>query len=212
MKRLILILLTPFFVNANQVDLNIEKWVHTPYKKNQSHSISSQDNAMLIEVRGSAGFLATPLSEPSQVREISIRGAFSGNLDLGGEMQGDSDADDFALRVGLIYSGERKLSWLQKRLAPKWLQDAFEFAPTDDAGIGRIVFYNFYSDQRLSGSQRIHPKLDLIEERFIDEIKPNFDYTFSIDGQEDVLGFWISTDGDDTGSNFDLTINEFSYE
>ena len=55
---------------------------------------------------------------------------------------------------------------------------------------------------------------DLFTETIVKQVAAdeNFDFSYTLPMPEKVLALWISSDGDDTGSNFALTVNSISYD
>ncbi len=144
---------------------------------------------------------------PQVIRNIVIEGQKFGSLNLNKTIQGSKGNDDFILRVGLITIGENKLKGIKKMFAPTWLKNLFQLSRNEE-GIGKVQFYNFFSDSRLKGRKRIHPSSKLINEKFLEKIQDSFKYQFDTLLNDEILGIWIGTDGDDTKSNFELLIKK----
>ena len=204
--------ITPFicFSNAVKVPLLKNQWFYTPYQKNFEHRLEFSNEELTIHVDKSAGVLAYKFEKPVRAKEIRIKGSYQGKLKLKSSLQGSKDNDDFILRVGLIYSGPKKLTGIKKFFAPQWLKEIY--SKFGKEGLGNIDFYSTYSDNRLKGKRRDHPNSSLIKEFFVHSALPEFDYLIDVDSDRKAVGLWIATDGDDTGSSFKLHLSEISFQ
>ena len=63
-----------------------------------------------------------------------------------------------------------------------------------------------------SSKKRKHPLSDLLFEERVQYIEGEGEFTLEkeLDQPMESLGIWLSTDGDDTGSEFELVITEMS--
>jgi len=196
---------------AAEVSLNPSDWHLLSYRGIPSHRILSKEHGMKIEVKRSASPLVALLPEPTVASELMIRAAIDGDLNLSKQPQGSKGADDFRLRVGLIYEGNQALDSFQLALAPSWLKRLAKLLP-DGTGVSHVQFLNTYSDPELRNLERTHPTTQLWQERFILDVNQmgKIDQRITVADAAKVIGIWISTDGDDTDSCFDVIIEQIS--
>ena len=111
--------------------------------------------------------------------------------------------------MGLILEGERTLGFFERQISPDWVIELFKLAEGIE-GLSHVHFYNVYSDQKLKGKTREHPLTDLFKESFVAEVGPKGEIIVdvAVDAGKRVAGLWISSDGDDTGAKFEVTITE----
>jgi hypothetical protein len=169
--------------------------------------VSFADKKMRIKVNNSASPLIHSLAVPTAVRELDVSFSLKGNLNLGKKKQGSKGADDFLLRVGLVFEGDKKLGFFQRQFAADWVKQLFNLA-SDKTGIDGIVFYNVYSDQALASKKRVHPASELLTEVFVAKAVKGKETTMKVKirKKEKVLALWISCDGDDTQSQYEVVI------
>jgi hypothetical protein len=189
---------------------NADQWKVLEFRKIKPNVVQFNSHGMRIEVDGSGGPIVHKLAAPVRVRSLSATGRYSPKLKLP-VRQGDKKADDFAVRIGLVVEGDKRLSWVKAKIAPKWVNALYQLAPKD-MGIDRIEFINLVEDKTLLGQHRTHPKSDLLVERFVAVAADDGTFTLNYEWKQplDVLAVWISSDGDDSGSKFTVDIQEIS--
>jgi len=194
-----------------EVSLDPSDWHLLSYRGIPSHRIFSKEQGMKIEVKRSASPLVALLPQPTVANELMIRAAIDGDLNLHNQAQGTKGADDFRLRVGLIYEGDQALDSFQLALAPSWLKRLARLLP-DGTGVSHVQFLNTYSDPILQNLERTHPTTKLWQEKFILDVNQmgKIDQRITVADAAKVIGIWISTDGDDTNSCFDVIIEQIS--
>ena len=128
-----------------------------------------------------------------------------------GVAQGSKEADDFRLRVGLVYQGDKRMNMMQRMIAPKWLKTMFDLAP-EDQGISRVEFFGTWTDSTLAGSDLTHFATDLWQQHFVLEVSANGEINQQVLVPSDapVVALWLSSDGDNTGSQFSVQIEEIT--
>ena len=187
-----------------------EGWEILTFSGTKANQVSFSEQGMLIAVDQSASPLIFPLPVAKTISEVSLQLEINGYLNLDGNNQGEKDADDFIFRLGLVHAGDRQLNFLQRSVAPAWIRRLYELAP-DNTGISHIEFYNVYSDRQLAGKSRIHPRSDLMLENFISQRPADSNQlamTFKPESAKPVLAIWLSIDGDDTGSSYQILLKE----
>lgn len=210
--RAVLIGLSLFFsINTlgETIAFNSKNTVLLSYNKIKPNRVSFNADHLVIDVQGSSGPIVYPFESPKALSELTIKAKIDGNLSLKGE-QGSKGSDDFRLRVGLVYEGQKTLSFIQKKIAAKWIKTLFDLAKGKAEGIKEVYFYNTYTDSKLKNKIRKHPLSKLLREEFSLHINKEgvIDQKITLNPDEKVLGLWISSDGDDTRSKFKITINK----
>jgi hypothetical protein len=191
---------------------DLQRWTALSYRSIPANTASVEDGNLHISVNESASPLVYKLDEPLAVISLVVKARWSGKLNIPqGAVQGEAGADDFILKLGIVEAGDRTLNWLQRRIAANWIQQLFKLAPKG-TGVERINFLSTTQQQKLLGSRRTHPLNDLLYETRVTflESPGEFEMVYQFEGPVVVLGLWISSDGDDTGSSFDLTIERIT--
>jgi len=186
-----------------------DKWEVLQYSGIKANQVNFNKNAMTIKVNQSAGPLVYQLKKPQVVKEIIIDVDILGKLKLKKTKQGDKGNDDFSLRVGLVYQGDKKLGFMQKQMAPGWIKKLFSLAPKN-LGVSHVEFFSVFQDQRLANSKRVHPLSELMVENFVVQQPANgkLKARFKVPSNKTALAVWISSDGDDTNSAFSVRLNQ----
>ncbi len=191
---------------------DLQRWTSLSFSSIPANTVSVEDGNLHISVNKSASPLVYKLDEPLAVMSLAVKARWSGKLNIPqGAVQGEAGADDFILKLGIVEAGDRTLNWLQRRIAANWIQQLFKLAPKG-TGIERINFLSTTQQQKLLGSRRTHPLDDLLYETRVTYLESpgEFEMVYQFEEPVVVLGLWISSDGDDTGSSFDLTIDRIT--
>ena len=215
MKKTLLIALTLIAAPSLAFDVpvaDLAAWKVLSFRNIAANTVTVNDGVMNIAVDKSASPLVYKLAAPLTVTAVTVDANWSGALKLPeNTVQGEDGADDFVLKLGIVEAGDRKLNWLQRRIAADWLQQLFKLAPPG-TGVRRINFLSTTQQQALVGSARVHPLNDLLYETRVTWLPSpgEFTMTYRFPEPVDVLGLWISADGDDTASHFDLQIRRIT--
>jgi hypothetical protein len=215
MRKSLALVVTLFSTGAFAFDVpiaDLDKWLALSFSRIPANSVSIADGRLHISVDRSASPLVYKLDEPVRITGVTVTASWTGALRIPeGATQGDDGADDFVLKLGIVEAGDRTLNWLQRRIAADWVRQLFRLAP-EGTGVGRINFLSTTQTQSLVDSSRTHPLNDLLHETRIVylEEQGDFEMTRYFDAPVETLGLWISSDGDDTGSSFDLYIERIT--
>ena len=187
-------------------------WQLLSYSSLPPNQVNIDNQEMVIRVNGSASPVIYPFKRPLSIDEISFNIQIEGKLtNTTGQRQGEKGSDDFLFRLGVVYEGEQRLSYFQRAIAADWVKTLFGLAP-DGAGVDHIAFYNVYSDERLAGQERVHPASDLLKEYFVVKVEEGDGkqpLVIRPDPGKKIVALWISSDGDDTGSAFEVQLSDF---
>lgn len=207
MKLLLFIitLLMSFTGFAQQnIPFDSSMWKVLSYKKIPSNQVEFENQEMLIKVQSSAGPIVFKLPEMKKVKLVRIKGRFKGQKNV---ESGDFDEDSI-LRIGLVATGDKKLNAFYRMVSPRWVKELFELAPKN-YGLDKIFFLNFTNRKELLHRERFHPKSELIHEKMVYVIdkEGDFDAEIPFDETKQIAALWMSTDGDDTASSFEVQIS-----
>jgi hypothetical protein len=165
-----------------------------------------------IAVASSASALFYPLSPAPRVRRLRVAGDLGGLPQLAPDaVEGRDRGDDYALRIGLVFGGTHRLTWLERWIAPGWVKDLTRLL--GDAAIGETRFW-VVSQRTAPGtvqtlSERYHWK-SIVASRvagpgpFTIDVPPG--------EAEPCLGVWVQSDGDDSRSAFAVTVHRLELE
>ncbi len=206
-----------FGAQATEIPLSLETgaWQALTYTSVQSNVVKNTGDSMNIHIMGSASPLIYVFDQPQIIQSILASGSLSGVPTLPKHAeQGDEGADDFALRIGLVLAGDKQLGPAQQLFAPKWIKTVYGLAP-ENTGIDHILFLNVAQSLQTGWQQRTHPNSEglFVEHKVAEAMGAGtflIDHTF--DQTKQVIALWISADGDDTQSSFDVTIDSISYQ
>ncbi len=181
-----------------------EKFSNVP--KNET-TVSPQ--GLLIRVNSSAGPLIYPLKSKIEILGFKVRGEFKGLPNMTNpSLQGETGFDDYALRLGFVLPGDKKLSGFKKLIAAQWVKNLYEQVK-GEAGIDSVHFFNVTQNPKKVGQIRTHPGSDLFKEEFFVEVKKSgpFEYDLQFKKPIEAIAVWLSIDGDDTKSVYDVLIS-----
>ncbi len=181
-------------------------WKQEKYSKITPSQVSFSPEGMLVRVESSASPLVYPILPAKRISGFRVAGEFQGLPIIKGA-QGQKGFDDYALRIGFVIPGEKKLSGLQKLFAPAWVKNLYASVPAG-AGIEGVRFFNVTQTKAQLGQKREHPKFELIREQFFafTEADGKFDYALWLPEPFEAAAVWVSIDGDDTKSKFSVKL------
>jgi len=214
-KLCLTLALTTFSIDAPAIELpvgDLQQWTTLEFGKIAPNAVSVSGGAMNISVRSSASPLVYKLDAPAVVTGVTVEARWTGELRIPeATVQGESGADDFVLKLGVVEAGERTLNWIQRRVAANWIKQLFRLAPAG-SGVERINFLSTTQQPDLVGSRRVHPLNELLYETRVTHLRSvgAFVMSHEFDEPVTVLGLWVSSDGDDTGSSFELQIDRIT--
>jgi len=190
-----------------------EGWIEWGYRGRPNHAITRSPSGLAVNVRGSAGGLAYRLPAPAVVRRIRATGRIDGSLAVDPARQGLEGHDDFALRVGLVVRGDKRLGFLERRLVPAWVRHLHDLAPRG-TGISHVHFFNVGAPGSAVGRERTHPLNELLRETIATVLQADggFDLEVTPPAAAETLAIWLSMDGDDTRSTFTVRLTSLAFE
>jgi hypothetical protein len=188
------------------------QWTIEKYSNIPANAVLYPKDGMLIKVDRSASPLIFRLTPPRKVTGFHIKGEFRGLPKFKDvKSQGEKGSDDYPLRIGFVIPGEKQLTGLKKILAPAWIKNLYSTAPPG-SGVDHIEFFNVTQNQLQLGHHRIHPLSDLIRETFFSQVERAgiFDFDHRLTEAIEATAIWISIDGDDTKSTFDVLVRSLN--
>ncbi|MGE0633433.1 MAG: hypothetical protein AB7O96_13560 [Pseudobdellovibrionaceae bacterium] len=175
-----------------------------------SNKVSASEKGLFIQVQRSASPLIFPLKSRVKVTGIKVSGAFHGLPKFSDvSQQGLKGSDDYALRIGIIVPGDKRLSGVKKIFASQWVRQLYNQVPSG-TGLDHVHFFNMTQNPAQVGKSRKHPASDLMEEEFIFLIEKagSFGYNYELNHPLEAVAVWISIDGDDTKSDYDVLVSK----
>ena len=189
-------------------------WTLEKYSNISKHEVSFQKSGMEIRVKDSASPIFYSLKRKYKITGFKVTGDFKGIPKFKSPTdQGNKNADDYPLRIGLIVPGDKQLNGLKKLFAPEWVTRLYTQIPSD-FGLDHVHFFNITQNKNQLGSVRVHPSSALILEEFISLIeKPGvFKIDYHLKEPLSAIGLWLSIDGDDTDSEFTVILSNLELE
>lgn len=216
--RLVIIVICSLLFSAHarsSVDLsfNEEDFEVLSFSSIEPNQYTFTDEALKISVDGSASPLIYPIDAPQKFQKLQFTAKKTGALNLKTSRQGSAENDDFSLKIGLVFDGDKTLNFFQRAVAASWITTLHDLAPVG-TGISKIHFYSIYQDESLANTSRQHPLSDLLYEEYVGRPDEAGNIKVAIDIEEDkkVLAVWISADGDDTQSKYQVELTSLSLE
>lgn len=185
-------------------------WKQEEYSKIPKNDVSFSKDGLLVKVNKSASPLIYPLKSALRVFGFRVRGEFRGLPNFRDvSKQGEKGSDDYPLRIGFIVPGEKRLTAFKKMFASAWVRHLYNAVPPG-AGLSHIRFFDVTQNPAQVGQSRVHPSSDLMREEFFSLIKEPgpFALEYTLRQPLEAVALWISIDGDDTKSKFDVLISE----
>lgn len=184
------------------------QWHADKFSSIPANTLNFTDQGLTVEVKSSAGPLIHTLKSAGDITGMRVTGEFIGLPGFAAKTpQGQKGADDYALRIGLVVPGDKKLSGVKKLFAPEWVKNLYARFATD-FGLDHVQFYNVTQDPSQLQKTRTHPGTDLIQENFFAlATKPGpFTYDYDFPTPVKTVAIWLSIDGDDTKSAYTVKL------
>jgi len=190
---------------------NLEaQWLRLRYSRIRPTEYKFSNGKLSIQVDKSASPFLYPFEKPAKLKSLRVKGVL---LEVPNLKPGK---DDFMLRVGPAVEGQKQLNALQRIFAPKWIAELDNLARAQGRKLGHLELSVVgLKSVPSTWKQRLHPDTDLIKEEValeIDRIGPfelQRSYSESLPPS---LGLWIGSDGDNSGAQFSLRIDELLLE
>lgn len=206
-------------------------WLELKFSKIKPNVIERSETGTLVKVDGSASPLIHGFGKIVQIDGFEAEVEISGSMNQM-EAWKDFEEDSF-LRIGLVAEGPEKLDTMGSLFAPEWVKRMFALAPKGH-GLDKIYFYSITSRADLDGKSRQHPKSKFMHEQNAFLMPSQAGVTIgSTDASgstgastaKPVLvsvsrkfpkpipaaGIWLSIDGDDSKSKFEVKIKSLRY-
>jgi hypothetical protein len=190
----------------------LDGWTQLQFNKIPANTVSVKDGKIHAAIKSSASPLIYRLPTIQTVTGLSWKVKVSGNMKSAEKAKKDAFEEDSYLRVGLVAAGAKKLGRLQRLVAPKWVKQLFDLSPPN-VGLDKIYFFNLSQNPSLLNQSRNHPKSELMTEKVIaikqtDVSEVNSEVNVDFPTPLPVAALWLSMDGDDTKSEFEVTLDE----
>lgn len=189
---------------------DFKDWKIEQFSKIPKNEVTTSKEGLRIKVENSASPLIFPLKTKNKILGFKIKGEFFGLPQFSDvTKQGEKGFDDYALRLGFVIRGDKKLTGFKKLIAADWVKNLFSLV-NDGSGLDRVQFFNVTQNQNQLGKERLHPSTDLFEEHFFKSVSVpgTFLYEHQFTTKQDVAALWLSIDGDDTKSKYEVLISE----
>lgn len=193
---------------------NLTDWKIEQFSRVPKNEVTASAKGLLIRINGSAGPLIYPLKAKTKISGFKVTGEFLGLPKFTNpSLQGEKGYDDYPLRLGFVIPGEKRLSGLKKMFAAQWVKSLYEQVQ-DGTGLDSIRFFIVTQNPKQVGQTRVHPASDLFKEEFFADVKrPGpFSYEFQFKQPIEAVAVWISIDGDDTKSAFEVLISSLELQ
>lgn len=177
-------------------------WHDVAFKNLKPNQVQHLGNSLIIDADDSSSPLFYRLEKVTPIKGITAIGSFSGTLKT------PNQEDDYPLRIGLVTPQNEPINWFKKLFAPAWLKALIEIDPSQSI---KGVHFFILSHERPRVTSRTHPKSDLIQETFVQELNEGkFSSSITVEPTIETIAIWLQSDADDSHSKFRLTLNDLS--
>lgn len=199
--------------------LNPSAWEALEFSSLKPNKVSGNDSELIISVDKSSSPLLLNINPPKKFKKIIAEGEiFDGQINLKDkDKQGiikdkKSVTDDYALRLGLVLEGKNKKPPVPGFLLPSWVKKMFKMAPSG-VGVDKIYFLNVANNANHVGDKRNHPLSKYLYEEVVTHAKTGqFKIEKTFKSEKELLGFWLSANGEGTGSKFKIKLTKIYIE
>lgn len=200
-------MLMPGEAFGESILLESSKWTSLTFSKIPSNEVAFDMKGLNIKVNKSAGPLIYKLESSQNNYGFILSAEINGIKKL----EITPFDEDSILRLGFVTSGEQTLSGLKKMFAPAWVKKLFSLAPPNK-GINKIFFYNVTNRPDLLNKSRVSPQSDLIHEKIVSlvQLEGLFKMDIKFDTPLNVVALWLSVDGDDSKSQYEVMIKSIN--
>lgn len=167
------------------------------------------EDRLTLKVRSSAGGLVRQLPRGTQVQSLIVTGSVEGELKVDADRLWQKGHEDAYLRVGLIVAGGRPLGTLERLMAPAWIVTMDKVLCADGRAPAAIRNHLLIPHAAWIGQQRPNPHMAQLVDHMVTTPDANGRFTMRVDLPEtmELVGLWLMTDGDDSGSTFTVTVD-----
>lgn len=192
---------------ATVIPFELAKWQVLSYNKILSNEVKFENLTLKVKVLKSAGPIVYQLPEVKNAVGFKLKGKLIGSK----KIESTAFDEDSVLRVGMVASGKKTLSGVKKLFAADWVKKLFALA-APNTGLDKIYFYNVTNRSQLLDKSRQHPKSDLIFETISKHVENPGSFEMDIVFKQTlpVAAIWLSIDGDDTSSQYEVEISSLS--
>lgn len=187
---------------------SLDGWTQLKFNKIVPNQVSTENGQLKIVVNSSASPLIYKLPKIETVQAFNFEISTEGQLPK--EIDGEF-GEDFSFRLGLVATGEKTLSRLQRLIAADWVKKLFDLSPSG-VGLDKIYFYNLAQNKKSVGSVRPHPKTELMNEFIFANLTTENKYEYRLEKPLKVAAIWLSTDGDDSSASYTLNLKSLNLE
>lgn len=187
-----------------------QDWQNLNFKSLPANQVHFTSSGLDIKVEKSSSPLVYKLKKPTSVKGFTAEIEF-----LSGALNNPTDKwpEDAYLRLGFVVPGARKLGALERMMAADWVKQLFNLAPAE-SGIDKIYFYDLTSPVAIALQTRSIPKSKGLMQENLVQTRPPLAKTMTFHHEFlkplTTLALWISCDGDDSQSSFELRIKSLT--
>jgi hypothetical protein len=200
------------------VSLDPSNWKQLKFSSLKPNTISGNSTELIISVNESSSPLIYKFESPIKLKQVDVYGeVLDGELNLTKKPQGlfenkKSVTDDFVLRFGLVLKGKSKKPPVPNFLLASWIKEMFSLAPKG-VGVDKILFLNVTQFEDQVGQTRTHPLSDYLSEEFSTFCKKGaFKILKNFKNEVEILGLWISANGEGTKSKFKTKLTKIEFK
>lgn len=189
------------------IPLDLNYWKEIKFDNIQKNKVQNIKSSLSIEVNNSSSILIYNFKTPKKFKKILLEGNLVGNLNFKNN-QGKDSFDDFTLKIGFIVLGNKKLTGLKKLFAPDWIINLHKIFPKT-FGLSHLELFVGVIDLHLLKTSRLHPLSNFFHENFVFDLSKEgrFKLESSVNKEFESIGLWLSADGDNSKSKFNIKIH-----
>lgn len=179
----------------------------TEYSYLQSNkSPESKVDTLVVSSKSSSGAQVFYFDAPKKVLEVFAQGKVVKGQDIATEV------DDAFLRWGVVYAGDRRLNWLERRFASDWIVELDAIAKKIGNGFGHLelaVFKGSTCREDMQLSQRSDYVFEVCKGVKNDD--GAFEVQHILQESKMALGLWLSADADNGATEHEVHLTHLGY-
>jgi len=191
---------SPVEVNISLQEKNFE---HIQFRRIKANNYIYQNQQLNIEVDNSASFLMMPFDRVQKVRQVSFQWHSAGGPDIKNEEHEEKrNGDDAVFKLALLLRANDSLF---NPLMPAWMKrvDKLLSLPSQE------MIYLVVGAKHAAGEGWINPyndRVKMVAMKSDVNVGGWLKASYTFDQPVEVVGLWLMSDGDNTGSKFTVRV------
>jgi hypothetical protein len=191
------------------LDLKADNFEHIEFKRIKQSRYSFHEQQLQVDVEGSSSFLMKSFDRVSEVKKVSFKWRANGAPKIKDALHEEQkQGDDAVFKLGLLLEGNDSFS---NPFVPAWVKrvDGLLKYPSED------MIYLVADSKHEPGQHWTNPynkRVTMIAIESVNDTQGWQRSSYYFDVPVKVVGIWLMSDGDNTGSSFTANIKDIKLE